>query len=428
MDIASKKSSNSIESKIILLRIKPEEFIEDLIEYISKKNIKGLKTESILEENKFCDNNGYYCYLNPLDKSARVTGGKCLYKEGSNIRDYIKKNKLSKADLCKMNKDVAGVHGIQRRNICLPESKIKKDKKGDFCPNNIIRYCISYLMKHNNLYEVYDNAEKYLEKIETSKIKKEQKKLIKVSLESIQELIKEKTRSPKKQSRTSSSESSNKGKEKQSKPNNTKKINSTYLRAKYATLWKNRVNTKKIANKTKNNRLKTKYFTKWFKTVIDKQNNRNNIIRARRAIKEASNERRHVLAKKTLRKFRGNVERKRKSRKLKEIYVSKFKKKNKELKTELEYYIKELKFYNKQLEEEDLQKKKFINKLRTLQKKTTQLVPLSYNETNNMYDYIDIIIGIDGEIESINNDINELDRKIDIKITEIEKLEGQFIK
>ena len=427
MDIASKKSSNSMESKIILLRIKPEEFIEDLIEYISKKNIKGMETESILEENKFCDNNGYYCYLNPLEKSARVTGGKCLYKEGSNIRDYIKKNKLSKADLCKMNKDVAGVHGIQRRNICLPESKIKKDKKGDFCPNNIIRYCISYLMKYKNLYEVYTNAEKYLEKIGTSNINKEQQKLIKVSLESIQELIKEKMHSPKKQSISMSNEN-NKSNKKLSTSIIPKKFNSSNLRAKYATIWKNRVNTKKIGNNYRHNKLKTKYFSKWLNKVIGKQNNRNNIIRAKRERKKANNYRKRVLGKKTLKKLRGNVEKKRKSRKIKEVFNSELRTKIKKLQNDINRYNKELELNYKQLKEEDLQFNKFINKLRTLQRKDTQLASLNSNEIKNVYDYMDIVLEIKEEIESINNNITELDIKIDIKITEIEKLEGQFRK
>jgi hypothetical protein len=427
MDIASKKSSNSMESKIILLRIKPEEFIEDLIEYISKKNIKGLKTESILEENKFCDNNGYYCYLNPLDKSARVTGGKCLYKEGSNIRDYIKKNKLSKDDLCKMNKDVTGIHGIQRRNICLPESKIKKDKKGDFCPNNIIRYCISYLMKYKNLYEVYTNAEKYLEKIGTSNINKEQQKLIKVSLESIQELIKEKMHSPKKQSISMSNEN-NKSNKKLSTSIIPKKFNSSNLRAKYATIWKNRVNTKKIGNNYRHNKLKTKYFSKWLNKVIGKQNNRNNIIRAKRERKKANNYRKRVLGKKTLKKLRGNVEKKRKSRKIKEVFNSELRTKIKKLQNDIKRYNKELELNYKQLKEEDLQFNKFINKLRTLQRKDTQLASLNSNEIKNVYDYMDIVLEIKEEIESINNYITELDIKIDIKITEIEKLEGQFRK
>ena len=427
MDIASKKSSNSMESKIILLRIKPEEFIEDLIEYISKKNIKGLKTESILEENKFCDNNGYYCYLNPLDKSARVTGGKCLYKEGSNIRDYIKKNKLSKDDLCKMNKDVTGIHGIQRRNICLPESKIKKDKKGDFCPNNIIRYCISYLMKYKNLYEVYTNAEKYLEKIGTSNINKEQQKLIKVSLESIQELIKEKMHSPKKQSISMSNEN-NKSNKKLSTSIIPKKFNSSNLRAKYATIWKNRVNTKKIGNNYRHNKLKTKYFSKWLNKVIGKQNNRNNIIRAKRERKKANNYRKRVLGKKTLKKLRGNVEKKRKSRKIKEVFNSELRTKIKKLQNDINRYNKELELNYKQLKEEDLQFNKFINKLRTLQRKDTQLASLNSNEIKNVYDYMDIVLEIKEEIESINNNITELDIKIDIKITEIEKLEGQFRK
>lgn len=427
MPTASNISSNSTKYKNSLLKIKPEEFIEDLIDHISKKNIKGLETESILEENKFCDNNGYYCYLNPLEKTARVTSGKCLYKEGSNIRDYIKKNKLSKADLCKMNKDVAGVHGIQRRNICLPESKIKKDKKGDFCPNNIIRYCISYLMKHKNLYEVYTNAEKYLEKIGTSNINKEQQKLMKVSLESIHELINEKI-NPKKKSISKSSESSNKGKEKQSKPNNTKKMKSSNLRAKYATIWKNRVNTKKIAQKTKNNKLKTKYFSKWLNKVIGKQNNRNNIIRARRDKQKANNYRKRVLGKKTLKKFRGNVEKKRKSRKIKEVFNSELRTKIKKLQNEIQRYNKELKFKYKQLKEEDLQFNTFINKLRTLQRKDMQLASLNSNETNNMYDYMDIVLEIKEEIESINNDIIKLERKIDIKTIEIENLERQLKK
>ena len=162
--------------------------------------------------------------------------------------------------------------------------------------------------------------------------------------------------------------------------------------------------------------------------MIGKQNTRNNIIRARRDKKKANNYRKSVLGKKTLKKLRGNVEKKRKSRKVKEVFNSELKTKIKKLQNEIKRYNKELELNYKQLKEEDLQFTKFINKLRTLQRKDMQLDSLNSNETNNMYDYMEIVLEIKEEIESINNDITELDKKIEEKNIEIEALEEQLKK
>ena len=403
------------------LHIPNEDFIMDLIDLINQQNVKGLNIKS-LDETKYCDNNGYYCYLNPLKKtksSSTVTEDQCLHMKGSNIRNLkrdiygirqgqsgrvsrsksIKHSvKYTKDELCNMNQE-----DLTRLKIthskCKKDSEIKKGK-GDNCPDSIIRYCLSYIMAFKDLFDVYEHAKEDLESLMKGKSKVTNKELVKISLKSIIDLINKKV-NPTKKSITVN--------------NNNVNIKPIEIKKKPKRTWKLRTNVSKRAT-SNNTHKKPKRKTKINRKQLTENNNiklwKAHFKRKTKLIAKKEIEERKKLEEKQKRN-QEKLNKKNKELENKDKIEIDRKKQKKKLTQEVKENKAELKSETNILGQLEEEKKTVMDKLMDFKTKIGKGIKPNSNNHVKISIYIERFQEIDNDIEITMNKIDKLKATIE---------------